>query len=84
MIDAKTIDELARKLTDALPGGWKEMRADAQRNLHAALNRALGAMDLVTREDFEIQSAVLARTREKVEQLERRVAELESSPKRGA
>jgi hypothetical protein len=77
MVDSGKLDELARKLTDALPGGFKELRDDAQRNLRAALTGLLARMELVTREDFDIQSAVLARTREKVEQLEKRVAELE-------
>jgi BMFP domain-containing protein YqiC len=78
MVDSAKLDELARKLTDALPGGFKELRDDAQRNLRAALSALLAKMELVTREDFDIQSAVLARTREKVEQLEKRVAELET------
>ncbi len=77
-MDTKKLDELAQKLTDALPGGIRELRDDAKRNLRAALGSILARMELVTREDFDVQSAVLARTREKVEQLERRVTELES------
>lgn len=83
MIETNKLDDLARKLTDALPGGFTELRADAQRNLRAALTGLLSKMELVTREDFDVQSAVLARTRAKVEQLEKRVSELESKIKSG-
>lgn len=82
MFDASRLDELARKLTDALPQGFKELRADAQKNLRAALGGAFAKMDLVTREEFDVQCAVLARTRAKAEQLEQRVAELEAQLKK--
>jgi BMFP domain-containing protein YqiC len=56
----------------------RTMQADAERNLHAALQGALARLDLVTREEFEVQTALLARTRAKVDALERQVAELEA------
>ena len=75
--DNESIDSLARKLVDALPGGIRSMREDLEQNFRAVLSAGLGKLDLVTREEFEVQQAVLARTREKLEALERRLAELE-------
>lgn len=79
MFDAKQIDELARSVLDKLPSGLQEMQQDLEKNLHAALQSMLAKLDLVTREEFEVQSAVLLRTREKLEALETRVTELEAT-----
>jgi len=70
-------DDLLHKITSALPDGWQNLHADLERNLHAALRSTLGKLDLVTREEFEIQREVLARTREKCDALAAQVAELE-------
>ena len=74
-----TLDELARKLADAVPGNIKSMGEDMERNFKSLLQSALARMDLVTREEFDVQLAVLARTREKLEALEARLAALEDS-----
>jgi len=71
------LDSLLEQITSALPSGWQDMKGDIDRNLHAALRSALGKFDLVTREEFEIQRDVLARTREKCDALAAQVAELE-------
>jgi ubiquinone biosynthesis accessory factor UbiK len=76
------IDELARRLADSLPGGLKAMRADAEQNFRAVLQAGLARLDLVTRDEFDVQAAVLKRTREKLEALEARLAALESPPER--
>ncbi len=80
-LDAKKLDELARSVLDKLPSGFQTMQQDMQKNLRAALQSALAKLDLVTREEFEVQSAVLQRTREKLESLEVRVGELEKQLK---
>ena len=77
MINPSSLDDFARRLGEMLPPGLDRLRDDVQRNARSAMESALARMDLVTREEFDIQSAVLARTREKLEMLERRVAELE-------
>jgi hypothetical protein len=77
-MDPKVLDDLARKLADAMPQGLRDLQQDMQRNVRAALDQAFSRMHLVTREEFEVQSAVLARTRAKLEQLEAQVAELEA------
>ncbi|MDT8382922.1 MAG: accessory factor UbiK family protein [Gammaproteobacteria bacterium] len=77
-LDAKKLDELARGVLDRLPSGFQTLQHDMEKNLRAALQGALGKLDLVTREEFEVQSAVLQRSREKLEALEARVTELEA------
>jgi hypothetical protein len=77
MIDPKTLDTLANRIAAGLPPGFGQMHADLRNNLHAAISAALARMELVTREEFDVQSAVLARTREKLAALEAKVAELE-------
>jgi hypothetical protein len=53
------------------------MQEDVQKNIHTLLQGALSRLDLVTREEFDTQSQVLARTREKLEQLEKTVSGME-------
>jgi ubiquinone biosynthesis accessory factor UbiK len=80
MIDLKAIDDLARRLNDLVPPGLKDARADLEQNFKATLQAGLAKLDLVTREEFDVQRAVLLRTREKVEELERVVAAMETRP----
>ena len=76
MIDLAQLDELARRLSSLVPPGLKEGREELQQNFKSVLQAGLGKLDLVTREEFEVQRAVLARTREKLEALERDLARL--------
>lgn len=78
MRDPKFFDDLSRKLADSLPSGVQALRDDLEHNLRSTLEAALAKLDLVTREEFEVQRAVLLRTRERMEALEQRVAELEA------
>ena len=78
MIDLTTIDDLARRLSGLVPPGLREGRDELQQNFKAVLQAGLSRLDLVTREEFEVQRAVLRQTREKVEALQRTVAELEA------
>jgi len=73
-----TLDDLARKLADVIPENLRGIGEDLQRNLKSTLRSGLERMDLVTREEFDVQTRLLQRTREKLEALEARVAELES------
>ncbi len=77
MIDARVIDEIAESLGKLLPPGVAEMKSDFERNAKSAVQGALGNLDLVTREEFDVQAEVLRRTRAKLEALEARVAALE-------
>ena len=78
MIDLKAIDDLARRLNDLVPPGLKDARADLETNMKATLQAGLAKLDLVTREEFDVQRAVLMRTREKLDSLERAVEILEA------
>lgn len=77
MIDIRQIDELAQRLTGLLPPGLDEARADLTANFRATLQAGLRRLDLVTREEFDVQRCVLLRTREKLERLENEVHALE-------
>jgi BMFP domain-containing protein YqiC len=76
LINIQAIDELARRLSELVPPGAREARDDLTANFRDALRAGLRRLDLVTREEFDVQRCVLLRTREKVESLEARVAEL--------
>jgi BMFP domain-containing protein YqiC len=80
--DPKSLDELARKLADAVPPGLAALGADLEQNFKAVLQGGLAKLDLVTRQEFDIQSAVLRRSRERLEELEQRIAALEKPPKK--
>jgi len=74
----ESIEGLAKKLADAVPEGLRTMREDVEQNFRSVLRGGLAKLDLVTREEFEVQEAVLARTREKLDALEQRIAEYEA------
>jgi len=74
----ESIEELARKLADTVPEGLRAMRKDLESSFRSVLAAGLGKLDLVTREEFEVQQAVLARTRQKLEALEKRLEEYET------
>ena len=78
MIDLNHIDDLARRLSDLVPPGLRESKEELQQTFKGALQSGLSRLDLVTREEFDVQRAVLLRTREKLEALERVVAALDT------
>ncbi len=73
----KSLQDLVRKLADAVPDGLRSVRSDLEKNFRSVLQSGLDKLELVTREEFEVQEAVLQRTREKLEALEERLKELE-------
>lgn len=73
------IDRLARQLADSVPKNLRALGEDLERNFRSMLSAGFERMDLVTREEFDLQTAVLERTREKLEALETRIAALEAS-----
>lgn len=76
-MDPRSIDDLARKLASAVPEGLHAVRRDLEDNFKAVLQSGLSKLDLVTRQEFDVQAGVLRRTREKLEALEARLAALE-------
>lgn len=83
-MDPKVIDDLARRLYESVPDSVREFQADIEQNFKAVLQASLDRLDLVTREEFEVQTGVLKRTREKLKALERRLEDLEGQENRGA
>ncbi|MEP7064379.1 MAG: accessory factor UbiK family protein [Betaproteobacteria bacterium] len=76
MFTSKTLDDLAARIGKAFE---QSPARDVEKNIKAMLQSGLAKLDFVTRQDFDVQRDVLLRTREKVEALERRVAELEQA-----
>ena len=74
-----SIENLASKLAESVPDGLRSVRDDLENNFRSVLKTGIGKLDLVTREEFEVQEAVLARTREKLDALEAQVEELEKT-----
>jgi len=79
MLDPKKIEEIANTISGALPPGLTAMQADVEKNIRSAMSATFAKLDLVTREEFDIQTQVLHRTREKLEALEKVVSELEKN-----
>lgn len=78
MIDRQDIDQIASRLVSLVPPGLAQAQQDLRTNFHDILAQGLRRLELVTREEFEVQSQLLARTRAKVDALEKRIAELEA------
>jgi BMFP domain-containing protein YqiC len=70
-------EEIAKHLTDILPKDLKILSADLEKNFCSILESSFSKMNLVTREEFDIQSAVLARTRAQLQTLEQKLKEIE-------
>lgn len=77
MFDTKLIDDMVKRLSDVLPPELQRLKADLERNFKAVLQGTFAKLDLVTREEFDAQAGVLAKTRSKLEMLEKQVAVLE-------
>lgn len=78
MINAKKIEQLAEQITNAIPPGVKNMADNVEEKVKAVLQAKLTQLDVVSREEFDVQTQVLARTRAKLEQLEVIVEELKN------
>ncbi|WP_395790048.1 accessory factor UbiK family protein [Aquimonas sp.] len=78
MIRLKALDDLAHRLSELLPPGLEDARTDVEKNFRAVLHSGFSKLDLVTREEFDVQRAVLLRTREKLALLERVLGDLEA------
>ena len=76
-----TFDDLAKKITGLLPESALRLQKDLETNIRTVLQSSLSKMNLVTREEFDVQAALLQRTREKLDKLEKLLQELEQSNK---
>ena len=78
MPDAKLFDDIARRLSNAVPASARSVQDDLEKNLRAGVQSVLAKLDLVTREEFDVQAKLLARSRAKIDVLEKQVAQLEA------
>lgn len=78
MFKTEKFDEVIKQFTQLLPDDLKQAKQDIEKNMKAALSATLARMDLVTREEFDVQSELLARTRALLQDLEARLARLEA------
>jgi BMFP domain-containing protein YqiC len=78
MIDPKKIEQIARQVHESMPKGIREFGDDVEKKVRQVLQSQLTRLDLVSREEFDVQTQVLLRTREKLALLEQRLTELES------
>ena len=78
-MEALSINELAQRLLASLPAAVRGAQADLEKNFRVVLHNSLGKMDLVTRDEFDVQTKVLERTRARLALLEARLAELEQA-----
>jgi BMFP domain-containing protein YqiC len=76
-MDPRSLDELARRLSASVPPGLVALRNDLEANFKSILQAGIAKLDLVSRQEFDVQAGVLRRTREKLEALEARIAALE-------
>ena len=81
-MDAKRLEDLAARLSQALPPGLKGLRAELENNFRAILRSNLERFDLVSRERFDAQAELLAKTQARLEALEKRLKTLEDRGKR--
>ena len=77
MLDPKKFEEIAKNISNAMPPGMKTMADEAENKIKQILQAQLSKLDFVSREEFDVQSQVLIRTREKLDALEARLAALE-------
>ncbi|HSW69995.1 MAG TPA: accessory factor UbiK family protein [Gammaproteobacteria bacterium] len=71
------LNDLSKKLSEALPKNLQLLKKDIEKNFHIVLANAFSKLDLVTRDEFDAQTKVLARSRKKIEKLEEKIKELE-------
>ena len=80
MVNRDALHDLAGRITSLLPDHMQQIQDDLESNIHGLLQNTLSKMNLVTREEFDVQTALLERTRDKLERLEQRLSELEEDP----
>ena len=77
MINAKKIEDIAKQVTDAIPPSLKNMASDFEEKTKSVLQNKLAQLDVVTREEFEVQTQVLLKTQKQLSELEKKLEKLE-------
>ena len=79
VVDLRTLENIAERISGLLPTDAKVLREEFHSNVRVLLETTFARLELVTREEFDSQKAVLRRTREKLERLEARLAKFEQN-----
>lgn len=82
MLDSKFFETLSKKLSAVLPDSLHDAKKDLENNFRSVLQGAFAKLDLVTREEFDVQAKVLSKTRLKLEELAEQVKKLEEKKKK--
>lgn len=77
MFNPKKLEEIAKQLSDSMPAGVKSFGEEVDRKIKQVLQAQLGKLDMVSREEFDVQTHVLLRTREKLAEMEAKLVEFE-------
>lgn len=78
MFDPKKLEQIAKQIHEAMPTPVKALGNDMESKVKQVIQAQLGKLDVVTREEFDVQTQVLLRTRQKLQELERKLTELEN------
>ncbi|WP_435237107.1 ubiquinone biosynthesis accessory factor UbiK [Psychromonas sp. PT13] len=78
MFNPQKLEDIAKQVTDAMPTSVKNLGEEVDRKMKQVLQAQLGKLDMVSREEFDVQTQVLLRTREKLAEMENKLVELES------
>jgi len=78
MINAKKLEEIAQQVTDSIPPGLKNLANDFEDKTKTVIQRKLAELDVVSREEFDVQTQVLLKTRAQIAELEKKIGELEA------
>ncbi|SJL83600.1 ubiquinone biosynthesis accessory factor UbiK [Vibrio palustris] len=78
MFDPKKLEQLAKQIHDSMPQPVKELGADVDSKVRQVIQGQLGKLDVVSREEFDVQTQVLLRTRQKLTEMEQKVADIEA------
>ncbi len=79
MLNDTSVDTLVKQVLDNLPAELTQIKQDLEKNLKTVVSNGLSKMDLVTREEFDVQAALLARTRALLDEMEKKIAKLEDN-----
>ena len=76
-LDSQSLDEVVRKITAAIPDDLKTAKQNIEKNARAAAEGVFQRLELVTREEFDVQAAILTKSQQRVKELEHRIEKLE-------
>lgn len=78
MFDPKKLEQVAKQIHDSMPQPVKELGNDVEHKVRQVIQGQLSKLDVVSREEFDVQTQVLLRTRQKLTEMEQKLAELET------